>query len=411
MTARGWARTGLAIGVSAVIGWAGWERVRPRPTLDPIIRLLQTDRQDEAEAQLRRLLDRDPDNARGHMLLASIELDRLERNHVGDDRLARDALAHIERVATSDKDRGAGARVIEGKLCQRLGQFDRAEAAFNSALQADPTSDAGWLLLNLYDVQARRSEGRALARRLYRINPKPDIKRAALAELVREEIHQPAAAGLIAELAPIVEANPGEFQSRLALGTALAKEGFPDKGLALLRVAVEQRPDAPAAWHALLTALENAGQVDALQSALAKARTHVSDESTLARFQGWLAQERGDWPGAVAAYRRALEGDAHDPKLSYRLSRVLRLAGKEAEAARVEEQVRAYDSSRKELRRLYESHEAEFRDGRPHPELFQQIAGLRERMGYPEEARGWHALVLRDDPGNAVSLAAVERLK
>ena len=47
----------------------------------------------------------------------------------------------------------------------------------------------------------------------------------------------------------------------------------------------------------------------------------------------------------------------------------------------------------------------------PHPELYQFLAELREKMGRFDEARAWHRLVLRDLPENAVSLAALDRLK
>ena len=48
---------------------------------------------------------------------------------------------------------------------------------------------------------------------------------------------------------------------------------------------------------------------------------------------------------------------------------------------------------------------------KPHPELYQRLADLREKMGRFDEARAWHRLVLRDSPDNALSLAALERLK
>jgi hypothetical protein len=32
-------------------------------------------------------------------------------------------------------------------------------------------------------------------------------------------------------------------------------------------------------------------------------------------------------------------------------------------------------------------------------------------MGWPDEARAWHRLVLRDDRADAISLAALARLK
>src|SRR5262249_36844577 len=48
---------------------------------------------------------------------------------------------------------------------------------------------------------------------------------------------------------------------------------------------------------------------------------------------------------------------------------------------------------------------------RPHPEIYQRLADLREKMGRFDEARAWHRLVLRDQPDNALSLAELGRLK
>jgi hypothetical protein len=47
----------------------------------------------------------------------------------------------------------------------------------------------------------------------------------------------------------------------------------------------------------------------------------------------------------------------------------------------------------------------------PSPELYQRMADLCEHMGRFDEARAWHRLVLRDSADNALSLAALERLK
>ncbi len=46
----------------------------------------------------------------------------------------------------------------------------------------------------------------------------------------------------------------------------------------------------------------------------------------------------------------------------------------------------------------------------PHPDLYHRLADLRERMGRPDEATAWHRLVLKDDPNDALSRAAVDRL-
>ena len=47
----------------------------------------------------------------------------------------------------------------------------------------------------------------------------------------------------------------------------------------------------------------------------------------------------------------------------------------------------------------------------PHTELYHRLAVLGDQMGRFDEARAWHRLVLRDVPDDALSLAALARLK
>jgi len=48
---------------------------------------------------------------------------------------------------------------------------------------------------------------------------------------------------------------------------------------------------------------------------------------------------------------------------------------------------------------------------KPRTDLYHRMAALREQMGRFDEARAWHWLVLRDVPDDALSLAALARLK
>jgi hypothetical protein len=113
----------------------------------------------------------------------------------------------------------------------------------------------------------------------------------------------------------------------------------------------------------------------------------------------------------------------------------LRQAGDTAEHDRVDRLYKDYQSAMKEMRRPYDGRDApgdepavatkatSDRRGlyyevleiktlgiEPHPELYQHLADIREKMGRFDEARAWHRLVLRDQPSNALSLSALERL-
>ncbi len=143
-----------------------------------------------------------------------------------------------------------------------------------------------------------------------------------------------------------------------------------------------------------------------------------------------------DWPKAALAYRRAFEYEPYNWGVCYRLRFTLRQAGEIAEGDRMDRLYERYKAAYKQVRgsfferfdsgeksqpaeddadhhrgAYYETMAIETLGIAPHPELYQRLARLREDMGRFDEARAWHRLVLRDSPGNVVSLAALERLK
>jgi hypothetical protein len=149
-----------------------------------------------------------------------------------------------------------------------------------------------------------------------------------------------------------------------------------------------------------------------------------------------IAQIARDWPRAVAAYRRAFAYEPYNWGVCYRLRFALRQAGESAEFERINRLYEAYQRAYRQVRGSYfERFEPESRSEgsnesanaqrgayyetlaikdlglKPYPALYQRLAALREQMGRFDEARAWHRLVLRDLPGDAVSLAALERLK
>ena len=94
------------------------------------------------------------------------------------------------------------------------------------------------------------------------------------------------------------------------------------------------------------------------------------------------------------------------------MSRALRNAGEIAEAERHEQAYQSHVAASREIRALYDRANADKALGvAPRTLLYQEIADLRERMGLPDEARAWHRLVLRDEPANPTSRAALARLE
>ena len=412
MTARSLSTAALATAAIALGGWGAWAWLRPGPSLEPALHLADAGRPDAAERATLDYLRAYPDDATGLILLARVEVERLDRLDAPDPALARDALARVRRARTDDTRLAALGRRYEGDLCERLMHLDEAETAWREAYRLNPAyPEPARRLIQLYTQQGRKQAARELALRLYQAGRDSRERLRSLLELTRIEIYQPAAVEVINKLTPVVRENPNDLGSTLALGRALVREGRTEEGLKHFFQSLRTHPDDPDAADAMLTALEDAGRVESLENELARLGAKPDPLGRLARHRGWVEQERGRWNDAARFYRLATESAPDDPKLRYRLGRMLRLAGDEAEARRLERATRDREAASRALRTLFDRKRAELSDGPPNPDLYQEIADLRERMGRVDEARSWHALALKARPGDARSQAALERLK
>jgi tetratricopeptide (TPR) repeat protein len=404
--------------IASIVGlcYAAWYVLHVPPALERAIPLAEAGRFDEAEAIVRANLRGDPNHPAANLLFAQILLKRPATSDVtdgqGDVGLASEALEHLDRIQEVPARMRALLPVWRGKALFRLGRVDDAEAAWNEALRLDPKSpDAGWGLLEIDYLEGRTEDARRLALKLHEVEPDPHDRVQLLLELVRQDAQVPAPGSLVQIFEPMVERNPGELTPALALGLALVRTGELDRGLALLRAAVERHADSSVAWNAWLTGLDDAGQIDELAQAVVRLPPELAAEPSFARYRGRVAQERQDWKTAAQEYRRSLSADPHDSKLGYRLARALRQVGATAEAEPLDRRYQAYQAAASELRPLYvEANAIKTLGIEPHPALYRRLADLRERMGLSDEARAWYRLVLLEEPEDSSSKARLEHL-
>ena len=409
--------TGLMVCLGVgVLSWGAWQSFRLRPTLAEAVRLAEAGRLDEAEAKLRARLAADSNDSAAHLLLAQLALKRPDAPATQAGRAPEDwarlALDHLGRVRPSNPRMELTLQLGRGRALDYLRRFDEAEAAWLEALALDATApEAGWHLLNLYYLQGREEEARRLALRLYEVEPDPHDRVLLLLELVRPDARPPAPASIVKLFEPVVRAHPDDLHSAVAMGLARVRAGKVEAGLDELRRVVQTHPDRVEAWDCLLTGLDESGQVDVLEDELERLPAALAESPRLVKHRARVAQGSNRWKEAVDLYRRAQAAEPYNRVVEYRLSRALRHNGATAEADRIEQRLRRRDVAIQEIRPLYDQATAIPGLGtRPHPDLYQRIAEARERMQLPDEARAWHRLVLRDDPKNAVSLAALERL-
>jgi tetratricopeptide (TPR) repeat protein len=232
-----------------------------------------------------------------------------------------------------------------------------------------------------------------------------------LLELLRQDAKSLVIETLVPVLRPVVRDHPDDIHSSIALAKALIRTSQQDEGLSTLRLLLKQVPEHPLVWDACLSGLDEAFRYEELETALGELPGPLSSDSRFLKYRAALLQSQHRWAEAADCYRKALETDPADGPLIYRLCQTLRASGRLEEAERLEPRRKAVEAAREGALRLYEEANATADLGtRPHPDLYRRLAELREQMGRPEEALAWHQLVLRDDPSDSRSKAAVERL-
>jgi len=418
----------LAVGGLATLGIL---RVMGSPSSLAEVYALARDHQFErAQVLLLRYLRVHPRDARAHLLMAQLAT---EPPRVRPER----ALEHLRSIRPESTKQAALIKFFEGKANFQQQRYDLAEASWIEALKLDPVvPEAGWALVDLLDKESRSEEAHQLGMKLHEVEPDRRDRVRILLEMSRLDIEAPDPLSQVPLFEPIIMAHPENLPLSITVGLALIRVNRSEDGLKLLEGTVRRHPDALQAWDAWFTGLYYASEADKLAAEFAKLPMELASDPRFAKHEGMIAQNAKDWARAVRAYRRAFEFEPFNQGVCYRYRFVLRQAGETAEHTRVDQFYKNYQSAYRQMRRSYygkdprddgqlaDTKDASDRRGvyyevlevktlglQPHPQIYQRLADLREKMGRFDEARAWHRLVLRDFPDNSHSLAALRRLK
>jgi tetratricopeptide (TPR) repeat protein len=407
------------LAIVAVAALAAWFAFAPAPELGLALRLAEGGRYSEAEPRLAEYLAYDPSNVRAGLALADVLLNL-------DPPKPAEAIERLDAIRGASPQQSAFALMLRGKAHRAQGRPGKAEAEWKEALAQDPlVAQAGWLLLDLYYSEGRTDDARRLALRLHRSEPDPRDRVRLLLEPIRPDAEPLAASGLIAALRPVVKEYPDDLFPALAYYRALAKDGTgTDEAMTGLRRLTAAHPEESACWEGLLSAMASLGDLDGVESTLAKLPPGIASQRWLTRYRGQVAEFHQDYAGAIRNYTESLADSPGDLELLYRLSKANRFAGREDEAKSVKLREADVKEAQDELRGIKEGERQQGRPGLfedamnrpslgrvPDPALYQQLAAIRERMGHPDEALAWHKLVLRDAPDDTVSREAAARLE
>jgi tetratricopeptide (TPR) repeat protein len=393
----------------SLIGAGGliiWHRYESPPRLVDIRALGRGHQFEQAQELLERYLRTFPEDNRARMLMAQICMDRRKPQPAI-------ALHYLERVQTSSRQEAALLQFSEGRAHYQLKRYDLSEACWKEALALDPVvPEAGWALLDLLDLEGRVEEAHQLAMRLYETEPDPRDRVRLLLEMIRLDVEKVAPGSVVQVFESAWKAHPESLNLALVLGSALIHDSQPAKGIEVLQDGLRRNPDSAEAWDGWLSGLDDGHEPELLRQEFERLPGKFKANPRFAKYEGIVAQDLHDWPRAVAAYRHAYEFERYNGVVLYRLRMVLRAVGQTAEVNRIESLLTEYQTAFKELRPVYlEVKKIKTLGLRPHTDIYQRLADLREKMGRFDESRAWHHLVLEFAPTNLLSLAALERLK
>lgn len=292
--------------------------------------------------------------------------------------LARQQLQIIsisENVA-SETGRGEGASTWNpitrlGSIYLRAGQFDRALAAFQQAIETDPKDGVahiylGWTLTrfdripeaiaeyrcgleitsdnvaltNLGELLAHTNqwdEAVACFRKAVQLYPNDAIAHFDLGWAL-SAVGQNAEA--ISSLHKADEIRPGDVNIRRELGSALAAAGRFSESVAVYSKAIEENPQAAVLHCGLGAALSEAGHLEEAITAFRRGLAACPDQY-LARNLAVLLGRTGDTVGAISFYRKAIELKPDYTDAYYRLGLALAVMNSDLETPDYSEAIAA----------------------------------------------------------------------
>ncbi|MDZ4804036.1 MAG: tetratricopeptide repeat protein [Candidatus Eisenbacteria bacterium] len=208
---------------------------------------------------------------------------------------------------------------LVGTIHYKRGEASLARREFEEAVAiapnlAEPANNLGRLALNAGDAAGAES----WFRRAVTLDPRRPEAWFNLEEIERSRRQWRAALGLLEEMEQRVPGVRESFAGALAYRRGLSWQALGDTTAAgaALRRAVTVKPDLAGAWAALGTMAAAAGRYEDsrrhLETAAALSPNHFTTVYNLA-----LVTERiGDYPAALALYRRAVALGGSEPELS-----------------------------------------------------------------------------------------------
>jgi tetratricopeptide (TPR) repeat protein len=306
------------------------------------------------------------------------------------------ALAALAHVSPDDSEYER-AQMTRGRLLMEKFRYRDAAAVFRRCLAANPRLEEAHVQLVILTGMKRQAD--AFERQLWDYFDKTEWRIAALRMLSRGIPFLPSRTtvdpahdeGHLLEQG--LAADPADPDIRPALARYYLTRGEVDKALPLLEAWLEMDPDDPLARVEWVACLLEQGRTDEAAPYLDPVPDQLARSARFWGLRGEFLKRRGDYDGAVEAFRRAVDLEPRNPEARFRLGQALRAAGRGDEA----EPFLTWVQKANQLVALMKN----AHDTGADPALLAQAGDLCREMGRLREARGWYQAAAKADPQNA----------
>jgi thioredoxin-like negative regulator of GroEL len=383
----------LGVGLIGFNCWWYWRDTRAVADVGTIDSWMGREDYARAEPALRERLRRSPHDGNLRTMLAKVLAAR------GD--LAGCAV-ELRRVPSWWPTR-AEALYREGQAWLKIDRAKDAEAAWLAVVEDDPlhpkppdiVHDASLELIKLYAAEDRWEDVHVVLWGAYE-NASPADHMALLYMRVRSELERIAPHETIGRLERYVAADPTDWQALRALAKAelaLGRRAEADKHF---RACLKGDPGNARAWSDYLGMLHESGELDAWAAVLAEVPPAAETEAEIWRFRGLLKERAGDWAGAAADYRRALERNPYGTAYHYRLAMAEERLGHRDVAAEHRKKSDKLREARAQLLPAFtdviDAQEGRNPDGPGLPASIRRLASVCETLGWSRLAEAWNKL-------------------
>lgn len=385
-TVAGW---GLVAGLIGFNVW--WYRRDTRPMADArtIDRWIARGEAARAESELRERLRRAPHDVEARMSLSRALAAR------GD---MLGCARELEKVPYwSPRRPEALFRAAQAFLM--LDRARDAEAALLALMDDDPLHppdpgiyhDASQELLKIYAAEDRWDDAYPIIWKAFDHAAPPDRPRM-LTMRIRCELERVSPVERVKILRKYVAADPADFEALRALADAELAVGQRAEAIRHIEECLRGRPEDARVWRDYLTMLQSMGERDAFREAIARVPKAAEGEPEIWMFRGQVKERDGDFEGAAADYRQALERNPNLLNAHYRLATIETRLGRRDRAAPHRKRWEELREAGVKLRQVDAEYRAAIQAAaapEPKPTAIDDLKAATRRLGATCQALGW----------------------